>query len=56
VQARLAEIGSVQAMGPGKEPNDGRGHYVEAITDSHIRAARQLAHVRSVKALPPELA
>jgi hypothetical protein len=39
----LAEIGSVQGMDPSKEPVDGRGAFVEAITDSHIRAARQLA-------------
>jgi hypothetical protein len=43
----LAEIGSVQAMDPGKEPVDGRGALVEPITDRQMRAARQLAHVRS---------
>jgi hypothetical protein len=44
----LAEIGSVQAMDPGKEPVDGRGQYVETITERHIRAHRQLAHMRSL--------
>jgi hypothetical protein len=44
----LAEIGSVQAMDPGKEPVDGRGALVEPITDRQMRAARQLAFVRSV--------
>jgi len=43
-------------VGPGKEPVDGCGAYVEAITDSHIRAARRLAQVCSVKALSSGLA
>lgn len=44
----LAEIGSVQAMDPGKEPVDGRGAFVEPITDRQLKAARKLAHVRNV--------
>jgi hypothetical protein len=44
----LAEIGSIQAIDPGKEAVDGRGQYVEAITDKQIHAMRQLAHARTV--------
>jgi hypothetical protein len=44
----LAEIGSVQAIDPGKEAVDGRGQYVEPITDQQLRAGRKLAYVRSV--------
>jgi hypothetical protein len=44
----LAEIGAIQAMDPGKEPVDGRGQYVETITDRHIWAHGQLAHIRRV--------
>jgi hypothetical protein len=45
----LSEIGSVQAIDPAKEAVDGRGQYVEAITDKQIHAMRRLAHVRSVR-------
>jgi hypothetical protein len=44
----LAEVGSVQAIDPGKEAVDGRGQYVEPITDRMIDAGRKLAHVRNV--------
>jgi hypothetical protein len=44
----LAEIGSIQAIDPGKEAVDGRGQYVEPITDMQMWAHRQLVHVRSV--------
>jgi hypothetical protein len=44
----LSEIGSVQAIDPAKEAVDGRGQYVEAITDKQIHAMRRLAHVRNV--------
>jgi hypothetical protein len=44
----LAEIGSIEAMDPGKEPVDGRVAYIEPITDRQIKAGRKLAYVRSV--------
>jgi hypothetical protein len=44
----LAEIGSVQAIDPSKEPVDGRGAFVEPITDRQLDASRKLAHVHSV--------
>lgn len=38
----LAEIGSLQAMDPGKEPVDGRGAFVEPITDRHAPVRTEL--------------
>lgn len=43
----LAEIGSVQAMDPGKPAVDGRGQFVEPITDSHRRAVKKLSAARA---------
>lgn len=42
----LAEIGSVQAMDPGKPAVDGRGQFVEPITDAHVRAVRRIGEAR----------
>lgn len=42
----LAEIGSVQAMDPGKPAVDGRGQYVEPITDKQRRAVKRLTEAR----------
>ena len=47
----LAEIGSVQAVDPAKEPVDGRGAYVEPISDRQRRAVRQLMRVCQVSVL-----
>jgi hypothetical protein len=44
----LAEIGSIQAVDPSKEPVDGRGALVETTTESQRRASRRLAHVREI--------
>jgi hypothetical protein len=44
----LAEVGSVRAIDPSNEPVDGRGAYVDPITDRQIDAGRKLAYVRSV--------
>jgi hypothetical protein len=35
-------------MDPGKEPVDGRGAFVEPITDQQLRAGRKLVFVRDV--------
>lgn len=42
----LAAIGSIQAMDPGKEAVDGRGAFVEPITDQQRRAVLRLQEAR----------
>lgn len=42
----LSAIGSIQAMDPGKEAVDGRGAFVEPITDSQRRAVLRLQEAR----------
>lgn len=42
----LAESGSVQAMDPCKPAVDGRGQFVEPLTDSHVRAVKRLSEAR----------
>lgn len=42
----LSAIGSIQAMDPGKECVDGRGAFVEPITDSQRRAVLRLQEAR----------
>ena len=44
----LAEIGSIQAIDTTKEPVDGRGAFVETITERQRHASRRLAHVREI--------
>jgi hypothetical protein len=42
----LAASGRLQAMDPSKEPVDGRGAFVEPITDGQMRAGRRLQEAR----------
>jgi len=39
----------VRAIDPGVEPVDGRGVYVEPITDRQLKVGRKLPYVRSVR-------
>lgn len=42
----LAAIGGIQAMDPSKEPVDGRGAFVEPITQQHVKAVDKLTQAR----------